>query len=325
MNRDKQGRFVKGFCPWNTGKIMSPEIKEVMNSKVYLIRRGKTYEEIYGSKKAKVIKDKIKESFTPDKKKIISNTHKGIKLDEEHKRKIGLGNMGRIVNQETRDKIRTKLLGHKPTEETKQKMSLALKGKRRSIESIERGKATVKYQYANNLRLNPNLGKKLSEKEKQRLSESLKLAYKTGKKKPVRMMGKANPFYGKHHSEEIMKRIILANSGENSHKWNGGSSFEPYDINFNNRFKRAIRKRDNHICMLCNTHQEKLSRTLSIHHIDYNKELSIPQNCISLCLSCHSKTNDNRPNWTKFFQDLLSQRYGYKYENKDIVIGVKNE
>ena len=115
-------------------------------------------------------------------------------------------------------------------------------------------------------------------------------------------------------------------SGDKSYQWNGGSSFEPYGIEFNNKFKRAIRKRDNQICMLCGMHREKLNRALDVHHINYDKKMSILQNCISLCQSCHGKTHLNRKHWTKFFQDLLAEKYDYKYsENQEIILEVKNE
>ncbi len=65
--------------------------------------------------------------------------------------------------------------------------------------------------------------------------------------------------------------------------------------------------------MLCGIHREKLSRTLDVHHINYDKLMSIPQNCISLCKLCHMKTNGNREEYTKFFQSLLSKRYNYQY------------
>ncbi|MBU0958387.1 MAG: HNH endonuclease [Nanoarchaeota archaeon] len=113
---------------------------------------------------------------------------------------------------------------------------------------------------------------------------------------------------------------------EKHHNWNSGSSFEPYDKFFNDKFKRAIRKRDNQVCMACGIHREKLSRALDIHHISYDKLVSIPQNCISLCSSCHMKTNYNREHWIKFFQSLLAERYKYEYsENQDIIFQFKNE
>jgi hypothetical protein len=114
--------------------------------------------------------------------------------------------------------------------------------------------------------------------------------------------------------------------GEKSYQWNGGSSFEPYGVEFNNKFRRAIRKRDNQICMLCGIHREKLNRALDVHHVDYNKKLSIQENCISLCQSCHGKTHLNRKHWQKFFQSLLAERYDYQYsETGEIILEIKNE
>jgi hypothetical protein len=115
-------------------------------------------------------------------------------------------------------------------------------------------------------------------------------------------------------------------SGENSQRWLGGKSFEPYDMTFNEKFKRSIRKRDNQVCMNCGKHREKLNRALGVHHIDFNKLNSIEQNCISLCDSCHMKTNVNREYWTKLFQEKLFKLYGYLYSDKgEIIIDLNAE
>lgn len=113
--------------------------------------------------------------------------------------------------------------------------------------------------------------------------------------------------------------------GENHSSWQGGISFEPYDKNFNNRFKRAIRKRDNYVCLKCLKHQEKEGKSLPIHHINYDKLLSMPENCCSLCVKCNSEVNFNRKHWIKFFQSLLSEKYGYQYSNSKIIIGIGKE
>lgn len=128
--------------------------------------------------------------------------------------------------------------------------------------------------------------------------------------------------YGKEKANIIKEKISKGHMGEKSHCWLGGKSFEKYTKEFNKQFKRAIRKRDNQICMLCGIHREKLKRALSIHHINYDKKLSIPKNCISLCDNCHAKTNYNRKHLIKFFQDLLSERYGYEYDNETILINL---
>ena len=120
-------------------------------------------------------------------------------------------------------------------------------------------------------------------------------------------------------SEEHRKKV----SGENNAHWCGGKSFEPYDRTFNTKFKNIIRKRDNQVCMVCGKHIEKLKRALDVHHINYDKLLSIPQNCIALCNSCHPKTNLNRSHWITFFQNLLTERYDYKYNEENIVIDIR--
>jgi len=112
----------------------------------------------------------------------------------------------------------------------------------------------------------------------------------------------------------IPKNLLELNRnkfGVNNPMWNGGSSLRGYDKKWNRKFRHFIRKRDNFICMVCNKHQEKERKRLSVHHIDYNKEMSFPENCITLCNSCHNKTNINRKEWKIFFKSLLSKKYGY--------------
>ena len=151
--------------------------------------------------------------------------------------------------------------------------------------------------------------------------------------------GKNNLFYGKHHtektreilrsqkvgkkySEEINKK--KGSPGEKNPNWQGGISKEPYDQNWTPKFRRAIRKRDNQVCMLCGIHREKLYRTLDIHHINYDKKMSIPQNCISLCVKCHMGiVHGNKKKlkyWTKFFQSLLAKEYDYQYSLEGEII-----
>lgn len=103
--------------------------------------------------------------------------------------------------------------------------------------------------------------------------------------------------------------------GENNPNWQGGISYEPYGPEFNGTLKQKIRDRDGHICQLCGKPEN--GTALAVHHIDYDKKNNSKNNLISLHneegLGCHSKTNFNRPYWTKHFQELLSEKYGYNY------------
>ena len=93
--------------------------------------------------------------------------------------------------------------------------------------------------------------------------------------------------------------------GSNHHCWINGSSFEPYGSEFNERLKKQIRERDNYTCQECNFTENQLGYKLRIHHIDYNKKNSIPENLISLCKGCHMKSNFNRSDWTTYFRELV--------------------
>lgn len=205
----------------------------------------------------------------------------------------------------------------------------------------------------------PEIRKKQSETRLRLLKEGKIKSWNKGKKCP-QLSGKNNGFYGKKHSKEVLRKRsekVISNGtfkkvnnpfyrkhhtienkeimkfkklgeyvGSNNPNWLGGKSFEPYTMEFNNKLRRIIRKRDNYVCVLCGKHQEKCKKSLDIHHINYDKKLSILQNCISLCTSCHMKTNFNRKHWTKFFQGILAERYGYKYsENEEVILEIKND
>ena len=101
------------------------------------------------------------------------------------------------------------------------------------------------------------------------------------------MRGENNPNFGNH---------VLA--GENNPNWRGGICREPYGFEFDEFLKEQIRQRDDYICQLCgisqDEHVELIDDKLSVHHIDYDKTNNVSSNLISLCKSCHSKTNHNR-------------------------------
>lgn len=104
--------------------------------------------------------------------------------------------------------------------------------------------------------------------------------------------------YGDWRSENL--------AGENCPWWKGGyQSCEGvlYPSVFNNYLKRKIRKRDNYTCQECG--KQKVSRLLCVHHIDYDKMNNMEDNLISLCGSCHAKTNCNRNFWQQRFTDKL--------------------
>lgn len=86
--------------------------------------------------------------------------------------------------------------------------------------------------------------------------------------------------------------------------WLGGKSYEPYPLGWTRTFKEQVRRRDEYKCQICYIPEIEYGKRLDVHHIDYNKENLSIDNLISLCKSCHSKTNFNRKHWGDFFNTL---------------------
>ena len=109
----------------------------------------------------------------------------------------------------------------------------------------------------------------------------------------------------KYKSIERSKKISESHKGEKSYNWKGGISRLPYTTDWTETLKKSIRERDKYICQLCGKTQieeiEIIERKLAIHHIDYDKKNNNPNNLITVCNSCHSKTNFEREKWIKFF------------------------
>ena len=120
-----------------------------------------------------------------------------------------------------------------------------------------------------------NIGKKLSEDRKQKLREH---NIKIGNKPPIKR-------------------------GSESHLWRGGISFLPYTLDWTETLRKSIRERDNYICQECGVHQDELKYKLHCHHIDYDKKNCNPDNLVSLCRSCHVKTNGDRDYWKNYFKE----------------------
>ncbi len=101
--------------------------------------------------------------------------------------------------------------------------------------------------------------------------------------------------------QKISKSVSLAMGG------NGISRrLNDYSIDFTERLKNKILKRDKNKCKECGLskekHYKKYNTNLHIHHIDYNKKNCKENNLITLCLNCHNKTLFNRKDWTNYFK-----------------------
>jgi len=118
--------------------------------------------------------------------------------------------------------------------------------------------------------------------------------------KPKTVIAALRVKYNKHFCNSNCQGAWMSENrkGEKNSRWLGGTSFAPYGPEFNELLKNKIRERDGYKCCLCGGVDNV---ALSVHHIDYNKENNNGANLISLCVSCHSKTNVNREYWQACF------------------------
>ena len=185
-----------------------------------------------------------------------------------------------------------------PSEEAKQKMRKAQQGKHLSKE--------------HKLKLRDvRIGKYLSEETKQKMR-----IFHTGKhhseetKQKIREGNK-----GKRRSEETKQKNSKAQSGKNHPNWQGGISFEPYCIKFNDEFKERVREFFGRRCVECNKTEEENGKKLNVHHVTYNKDTCCDGTnplFVPLCNSCHGKTASNRKNWEKYFTEKIMNDYNGK-------------
>lgn len=178
------------------------------------------------------------------------------------------------------------------TEENKLKISLAHKGKKLSEEHKQKIREG-------------NIGIKRCLETRKRISESKKGHLVSEKvREKIREANIGNKYcLGRKYSEETIKKMSEAQSGSKHKNWLGGTSHGPYSKDCTKTLRESIRKRDNYVCQECGT--KSINRSLDVHHIDYNRSNSSEQNLITLCLSCHMKTNYNRSKWIKHFGVLM--------------------
>lgn len=204
----------------------------------------------------------------------------------------------------------------KHSEETKRKMSEAKKGKNRSFEVRKKiSEATKKAMLNPLIRKKISLamtGKKLSEEHKRKISLATKgkkhLPFSEEHKRKLSESHKGHKISEttRKKMSEIHKKIgsgkwLPKEKGEKHWNWQGGKSFEPYGLEFNEDLKEVVRNRDRRKCFLCEKTELESGRKLDCHHIDYDKQNNDPKNLISLCQKCHMKTNYNRKYWINYF------------------------
>ena len=238
----------------------------------------------------------------PGKKFIRGHNVRGQKHSEETKRKISFANRGENNPNFGKDLsgINGPMFGKHHSEESKAKISFANGGENCSEET--RRKISI-----------AKSGKKHSEESKVKISIS-----NTGKIRSEEFKAKLSIINrGKIFSDETRAKITAAKtghlvseetkaklSGKTCNFWQGGIQNIPYGPGNDEELKEFIRIRDNYICQECGVVWNGLEKKFHPHHIDYDKNNHIPWNRITLCRSCHAKTNSNREYWTKHLYEI---------------------
>ena len=140
--------------------------------------------------------------------------------------------------------------------------------------------------------------------------------YGNGRCVSCKAQGNLHPLFGSKMTvlvkSKISSALIGRFTGTESPNYIHGESNYPHPLEFNNNLKLKIRERDNHTCQSCEVietkHRSKSGRGLSVHHIDYIKENCTEDNLISLCDSCHSKSNRNRDYWFAYYTFIMENR-----------------
>lgn len=221
------------------------------------------------------------------------------KHTQEEKEAVRSKLLGHPVLPQTREKIRRTLQGHTLSDETRLKISKTLRSNRNNWT------AKLKCAWADPDRRAKRLAIMSSQEYKD------KIGYASREK---------------WNDPDFRKRM----SGENASMWNGGKSFEPYCVKFNDEFKNRVRAYFNYTCFECGTLETTVR--LSVHHVTGNKQTCCDDSEIAfipLCRSCHAKISFDKKgiydDYTRWVLWIINIYFGGKcFFTKDEMAIIKS-
>ena len=247
------------------------------------------------------------EDHAPSRKPEIAARH-----SEIMKGKL-VGDKNPSKRPEVREKISAARKGHEVTPETREKLAKANIGRKDSEETrMKKARAST--------------GRTLSQEARKKISDRMK------KNNPIYMPGVLEKISENKKQWHIDHKGY--EDGPKNPNWNGGSSYYPYCPKFNEEFKNRVRAYFDYECVVCGKPEWKNKNHYHhhVHHVDYNKDACCdgqPVQFVTLCHSCHMKTNGSRSRWKKMFLKILyeiynNRSYFTKEEWKKIISSTKD-
>lgn len=295
-------------------KCANPECEILVEKRITELKRKKKEGKLTycgyscsskNTRKLEIESGKFFERYTPEYRKMLSKNSSG----ENN------GMYGKHHSKETRKKISEANTGH--VSHIKGLTWNEFYGEERANAISKKLSATKKEYFETHD--HHNKGKKFEEIYGEERSKELKEKFSSAQKKYFKTHISFNTnksydeIYGKEKSKQVRKKIsdTRLRKGLGKGKLNGmyidGNAIGGgvvYGHEFTNELKMKIRKRDYFTCAVC-----KKKQSVHVHHIDYDKFNNIESNLITLCHSCHNKTNSprKRNSWTLFFENYMTE------------------
>jgi hypothetical protein len=153
---------------------------------------------------------------------------------------------------------------------------------------------------------NARLGKSLSEETKQKIILANTGSHRSQETRlKMSIAHKGKPWT---EARRIAQEAVTRKDGSKGTKrcFIGGREYPTEWVGI----RRAIYERDNWTCQECgckclDKRRKLKGRKIQCHHIDYNIDNCEGDNLITLCASCHMKTNFNRDDWFFYYKQKV--------------------
>ena len=158
-------------------------------------------------------------------------------------------------------------------------------------------------------------GKTLSEETKKKISESKKGTVAHHKCKGVPWSAARRKAYEQgvaktgttKKDSNIGRPKKVSNTGRTKSKY--ASRGKEYGEGWV-ELRKEVYQRDRWLCQECGAHcHNSTKRKIQCHHIDYDVKNNDLSNLITLCASCHGRTNGNRSDWIAYFEIKQKGKY----------------